>query len=485
MCERGHRGGGGSAGRAPSSARSAGRPGGDAATPRGVPRGSRPVPDDSVGRSASRESSTVHDLTRPPLEVRGGFVLSRRSCGRLRAHRGARRRRLGPGASSCATIPRSPADRAFRTGVGPIVLSDSGDTLNPLTERTCEAVSPRRVSGCPGAWACGVRPPCWWVRPSAAGIFRVPSAVAGDVGTVGARSLFFGWPERWSRCSAHSPWPSWPSCSPAREGSTYSCGRAYGPLPAFLFGWTELLVIRPSALGAIAVLFAEYFAEFAPIGDGWGPGGGGLGHRRRWQPRISARSAGEPPSRTRSTVAKVVALVGLALLAFALGDPAEGAFAQPIQLSPTSWSGFGIALVAVLWAYDGWADLTFLGGEVRDPARGPASRFAGRNRSDRRHLSDRERRVSVRSRPAGYGRSPAGGRRRGSQRLRRLRGCAGRCDGDAVRLRSPERGNHDRAAHLLSRWPTTVCSSVRSRQYIGPTTLLGQRSRLAAALGIA
>ena len=70
-----------------------------------------------------------------------------------------------------------------------------------------------------------------------------------------------------------------------------------------------------------------------------------------------------------STAAKVLALTGLALLAFALGDGSRGALAQPIEFTPLSWSGFGLALDLVMWTYDGWADLTFLGGEMRDPAR--------------------------------------------------------------------------------------------------------------------
>ena len=70
-----------------------------------------------------------------------------------------------------------------------------------------------------------------------------------------------------------------------------------------------------------------------------------------------------------STVAKVSALVGLAILAFVLGNVSLGAFGDTMALSPISWGGFGVALIAVLWAYDGWADLTFMGGEVRDPAR--------------------------------------------------------------------------------------------------------------------
>ena len=40
---------------------------------------------------------------------------------------------------------------------------------------------------------------------------------------------------------------------------------SYGPLPAFLFGWTELVVIRAAALGAIATVFAEYLGYFVPL----------------------------------------------------------------------------------------------------------------------------------------------------------------------------------------------------------------------------
>jgi amino acid transporter len=76
-----------------------------------------------------------------------------------------------------------------------------------------------------------------------------------------------------------------------------------------------------------------------------------------------------------STLAKVVALVGLALAVFFLGDPSGGAFAgltgegAGSSILPTSWTGFGVALIAVLWAYDGWADATYIAGEVKDPER--------------------------------------------------------------------------------------------------------------------
>ena len=56
--------------------------------------------------------------------------------------------------------------------------------------------------------------------------------------------------------------PSWRRRCPGRAGSSPTSWRGSGPLPAFLFGWSELTVIRASALGAIATIFAEYLGYF-------------------------------------------------------------------------------------------------------------------------------------------------------------------------------------------------------------------------------
>jgi basic amino acid/polyamine antiporter, APA family len=69
-----------------------------------------------------------------------------------------------------------------------------------------------------------------------------------------------------------------------------------------------------------------------------------------------------------STWAKVLAILGLAGAGFIFGD-GPGSFAEPLSFAPVSWAGFGLAVVSVMWAYDGWADLTFMAGEVKDPDR--------------------------------------------------------------------------------------------------------------------
>lgn len=199
------------------------------------------------------------------------------------------------------------------------------------------------------------------------GIFRVPSTVAEQAGSVGviatlwivgALVVLFG---ALTIAELAVLFP--------RSGGIYVFLReAYGPLPAFLFGWTELLVIRPSALGAIAILFAEYMGEFVTLGPVTVRVVAAGAILLLAATNIRSLSWGAAVQNA-STVAKVVALTGLALLAFVLGDGNRGAFAEPISFAPISWGGFGLALVAVMWAYDGWADLTFLGGEVREPTR--------------------------------------------------------------------------------------------------------------------
>ena len=58
------------------------------------------------------------------------------------------------------------------------------------------------------------------------------------------------------------------------------------------------------------------------------------------------------------------------VLALALGLPQTGGHFTP-AVPPGSFTvrAFGLALVSVLWAYDGWGDLTKVGGEVADPRR--------------------------------------------------------------------------------------------------------------------
>src|SRR5438445_3581870 len=159
-----------------------------------------------------------------------------------------------------------------------------------------------------------------------------------------------------------------------RSGGVYVYVReGFGRLPAFLFGWTELLLIRASALGAIATPFAEYLLR-------------SLGYDPKIEPNatyVHYVAAGAIVLTATlnyvgvrwsslilnlTTGAKYGALVLLVLLAFLVGQGDFGHFAA-VGTGAMSPGLFGLALVSVLWAYDGWGDLSFVGGEVKDPER--------------------------------------------------------------------------------------------------------------------
>ena len=199
------------------------------------------------------------------------------------------------------------------------------------------------------------------------GIFRVPSAVAADVGTPAAIALVWvlgGMISLFGALSLAELAVMYP-----RAGGLYVFLReAWGPLPAFLYGWTELLITRPAALGALAMIFAEYAGAFARLDDSRVRvlAAAAIGALTLVNLRSVAMGTG---IQNITTAAKVLALVLVAGVLLAMGDRSRGGLATASSLAPASWGGFGVALIAVLWAYDGWADTTAMSGEMRDPKR--------------------------------------------------------------------------------------------------------------------
>src|SRR5688500_12004510 len=71
-----------------------------------------------------------------------------------------------------------------------------------------------------------------------------------------------------------------------------------------------------------------------------------------------------------TTLAKTGALLIIVILALALGLPETGGHFTPAAPAGSfTFASFGLALVSVLWVYDGWADVSFIGGEIKDPER--------------------------------------------------------------------------------------------------------------------
>src|SRR6266704_4500484 len=161
-----------------------------------------------------------------------------------------------------------------------------------------------------------------------------------------------------------------------RTGGVYVFIReSWGRLPAFLFGWSELTIIRAASLGAISTTFSEYLLRV-------------LGHDPRLAPYsqyvhyMAAAAILVTASfnyvgmrwgslvQNVTTLAKTGALILIILLALIIGLPqTSGPFTPALPPGSFSFARFGLALVSVLWVYAGWADVSFVGGEVKDPER--------------------------------------------------------------------------------------------------------------------
>ena len=206
------------------------------------------------------------------------------------------------------------------------------------------------------------------------GIFRSPAAIAQRVPTPGALMGVWVGGGLLALCGALTLAEI--TTALPRTGGIYVIVReGWGRLPAFLFGWAEVVIIRAAALGAVATTFAEYTLRT-------------LGYDPRMPPHDSTvhyvaavaivllailNITGVRSSALLlevSTVVKAGALlliaIGAVWLAPALTHAQQLAPATSASIGP---SAIGLALVAVLWAYDGWADLSFVAGEVVNPDR--------------------------------------------------------------------------------------------------------------------
>jgi APA family basic amino acid/polyamine antiporter len=180
---------------------------------------------------------------------------------------------------------------------------------------------------------------------------------------------------------------------PRAGGMYHYLKEAYGPLPAFLFGWTAFLVIMSGGIAAIAAGFGESAGRFVPWFSAsnvlWAvPAGGATWTVDGRQAAAClaillltivnhfglAAGAGVQGVLTALKVAAIAALLAFGLLA--------GAPAAPDLFAPAprqAWFGLmGAGMIAVLWAYDGWNAVTYSAGELREPSRTlPRSIVAG------------------------------------------------------------------------------------------------------------
>jgi APA family basic amino acid/polyamine antiporter len=198
------------------------------------------------------------------------------------------------------------------------------------------------------------------------GIFRVPAEVAATLGRPGPMLLAWVLGGVIAVCGALS-FAELAGALPRSGGLLAWLLEAFGPMPAFLFAWAELVVLRGAALGGIATIFADYVGYFV----GYGP--------ERVQPVAAVAIAtvglvNYAGMRTAASVltplttVKYAAIALLGVLAFTAPGMGAGV-AMPAPPSGLSISVLATALIPIMWTYDGWGDSTFVAGEVREPNR--------------------------------------------------------------------------------------------------------------------
>ena len=202
------------------------------------------------------------------------------------------------------------------------------------------------------------------------GIFRTPAKIALRVPEEGLYLLLWALGGFFSLCGALTL-AELAAALPNTGGVFVYLREGWGKMSAFLFGWSELTIIRASALGAVATVFAEYFLRM-------------LGKESPAAVHYVAAAAILLVAvfnyfgiklgalvQNLTTGTKYGALVILVLAAFVVGGNNPAPLPEaPVQVPQhTTLVMFGLAFISLLWAYDGWADVTFLSGEVKRPER--------------------------------------------------------------------------------------------------------------------
>ena len=199
------------------------------------------------------------------------------------------------------------------------------------------------------------------------GIFLVPAALARDLPAPGLIVLVWVAGGLLSLLGALT-FAELAVERPSAGGQYVYLRDAYGPIWGFLFGWVTFLVIQTGSIAAVAVGFSQYLAAFVPLSP--------TGIKAvallsiAFLTSVNCRSLGSG-SRLQNLctllkLAAIAALIGVGLF----GGKADWHNLLPLTSdTPGVYAAFGLALVGVLWAYDGWNSLGYIAEEIADPVK--------------------------------------------------------------------------------------------------------------------
>jgi len=205
------------------------------------------------------------------------------------------------------------------------------------------------------------------------GIFATPPLVAAYLPSPALMLAAWGLGGLIALCGALS-YAELAGLFPLTGGAYVFLREGYGRFPAFAYGWSALLVTYPASVAAVALVFSAYLARLLPALSGFQPWvAAGLCLSLSVLNLLGVRLGAWF---LRLTVAaKVLALLAVVATGLVLGagTPNEGSASPVAAAEPVRWwAAWALALVAILWTYEGWADGPTLAGEVRNPERNMA-----------------------------------------------------------------------------------------------------------------
>ena len=205
------------------------------------------------------------------------------------------------------------------------------------------------------------------------GIFRSPAAVARQSASPLTMMTLWAAGGLITLCGALS-FAELAAALPHAGGFYSYLREGWGRRAAFLFGWTQLILLRASALGGIAIVFGEYLLRAFGLDPAAQPAaaralaGGAIAIAAATNVRGARLGAAVV---TAATATKFVAIGLLVTAALLLGGAHGGSLGHLAAAAdrPLAHGSLALALVSVLWAYDGFADLALMAGEVKEPRR--------------------------------------------------------------------------------------------------------------------
>jgi APA family basic amino acid/polyamine antiporter len=157
---------------------------------------------------------------------------------------------------------------------------------------------------------------------------------------------------------------------PVAGGEYIYLRETYGRLVAFLYGWTRFWVGSPASIAAYGVGAATFLASVVSLSSFSGPSGVAIAFVLLFTVINCAAVSVGGKIQTFLTGLKVVLIIGVTagIFAFSSGGSGVGQEASTAT-GGFSMGAFSLALIAALWAFDGWNNLPMAAGEVKNPQR--------------------------------------------------------------------------------------------------------------------